>query len=157
MHAWLKLIVTMIQYFPRNILASFITDEPSSSRLLGFIIASFAFGAACLAWFKKDHVNDGAERGTTVPAGAGAPGKIIISSSSTNNEGRLADAPSFETRALRNVFSVRQKTLFVGGNRSTDGIATKNAASSSSTGGGGGGSRPFESSYYFAHNGQSTG
>jgi len=98
-------------------------EEPS--RLIGVGIASIAFVAACLFWFRsKGNNHDSIATTTASSTTLGDKGK---------SDEQIANAP-----ILRNVFSVKQKPTIV--------------AETSTTGG-----RPFESSYYFAHNRHSTG
>ncbi len=103
-------------------------EEPPG--LTGVCIASVAFIAACLFLFRNKGNLDNVTTDTasSTSSATGTAGKTIA-----------------KDQLLRSVFSVKQTPSTVTGNG-------YGASSTSTTGG-----RPFESSYYFAHNGQSTG
>lgn len=106
-------------------------EDPS--RFIGVCIASVVFLVACLFLFRNDNNNNirhGHENNSA--------SSLVESTSGDTVE------PIATTQTLRNVFSVKQKPTFVAGN----GCGTSSSAT---------GDRPFESSYYFAHNKHSTG
>jgi hypothetical protein len=110
------------------------TEE--SSGLIGVCIASVAFIAACLFLFRNKGNHDNV---------------ATTASSTSSGEGTVIGETVAQNQVLHNVFSVKQKkTTIVTGNEC--GASGAEASSTSTTCG-----RPFESSYYFAHNGQSTG
>ena len=115
-----------------SILSSSFVDESIGGGVVGLVVSSLVFGAALLVWFKKDD-------GTTNAKSNSSEAADVVQKSTidkTTNEGAKA-------QPLRNVFSVRQKPIITGSKTSS-----KQKASDE---------RPFESSYYFAHNKHSTG
>ena len=129
----------------RSIISRFINvDDPSRMIIAGsLIIGSLSFFGALL-WFRKD----GNKKLTTNDRGT-----AVKESKKENNDATAQQLKSDNRSAgdgkqqqLRNVFSVKQKPINTGTNGSN--ISKKKASSSD---------RPFESSYYFAHNKHSTG
>jgi hypothetical protein len=123
-------------------------DEPA--RLVGIVAITLFLGASSLLWFK------GGVRGHV-----GGHAAVVVAAALTRKAGSSRRPPDDDdddrggTRSttksgdhrhpakLRSVFSVKQRPVKV-----TGGVDGSSSSSSS---------RPFESSYYFAHNGQSTG
>lgn len=118
-------------------MATSFTDE--QSRLAGIVIASLLFAAALL-WFRTS----GAKR-ARVAAAAATTSSCTAKTDDPSDVGparaKGTDDEGDGKQQLRNVFSVKQKPIVHGSGSS---------AQSSSE-------RPFESSYYFAHNKHSTG
>ena len=112
-------------------LSSSFIDEPSR---IGIVVASLLFVAAVL-WFNKN--NDFSVAVTKTP-----DTNVVEEPSRAKAKGEESKSPAEGDGKLRNVFSVKQKTIVTGG-----GSISKNKSSD----------RPFESSYYFAHNKHSTG
>lgn len=116
-------------------------DSFVNESLTGVVIGSLAFGAA-LFWFRSV---------SSSSSSIGSGLKIISSTARGTTSGEEDDDPNVDGNSnqhqpskmlLRNVFSVKQKPIEVmddGNNKSPSSV------------------RPFESSYYFAHNRQSTG
>lgn len=117
---------------------SSITDDPS--RLAGIVIASVLFGAAVLWLNKKDGFTENAETATAVEADTPKSNKSEEPSAKDDDKYQAAEGD--DGKQLRNVFSVKQKPIVTG---------KKGSSKQSSS------DRPFESSYYFAHNKHSTG
>ena len=112
-------------------LLSSLIDEPS--RLIGVVIATLLFAAAVL-WSKKNNaISD-----ITVESDTKTPKLKADAPKSINDKASIQPA---DDGKLRDVFSVKQKPIVTGNG------GNKQASSD----------RPFESSYYFAHNKHSTG
>ncbi|KAL7548148.1 hypothetical protein ACHAWF_011452 [Thalassiosira exigua] len=116
---------------------------PEWSRLLGgkheivgLVTASLLFGAAWI-WLRKRDQPSADDSGDSW-AEAAAKTAVVADGNSRSGDGKRVEAPS----KLRNVFSVKQKPISTG-----NGSSGKQKSSD----------RPFESSYYFAHNKHSTG
>ena len=132
-----------------SILSSFI-DESSwliedTRGIAGLVIASLFFVAALL-WLKKGNKTKNAkidEDSNDSWAMAAAKTSRAEAPNGGNEESKSqSNAKGGDDGKLRNVFSVKQKP-----------IATGNGSSSKQTSS----EKPFESSYYFAHNKHSTG
>lgn len=128
----------------RSIISRFINgDDPSRMIIAGsLMIGGLSFFGALL-WFRKD----GNKKLTTNDRGT-----VVKESKKENNNPTAQQLKSDNSSSsdgkqqqLRNVFSVKQKPINTGTNGSN--INKKKASSD----------RPFESSYYFAHNKHSTG
>ena len=129
----------------RSIISRFINvDDPSRMIIAGsLIIGGLSFFGALL-WFRKD----GNKKLTTNDRGP-----ALKESKKENNNNAAAQQLKSDNSSggdgkqqqLRNVFSVKEKPNNTGTNGSN--INKKKASSD----------RPFESSYYFAHNKHSTG
>jgi hypothetical protein len=122
-------------------------DEPS--HLTGIIVGTLIFGAA-LRWLFKNEA-DGDDEGAAPTASRERADDVVGGvARSTKSPGGDDDVDDDGRKSLRDVFSVKQGPVLVGG-EGEGGDEERRASSSSSA------SRPFESSYYFAHNGHSTG
>ncbi|KAL7534078.1 hypothetical protein ACHAXR_005622 [Thalassiosira sp. AJA248-18] len=110
-------------------------EEDKNHGIIGLVVASLLFGVA-LIWFKKD---SGKKNTNTVDDSRDAGATAKTEESTGADEGEKTQAKG--DGKLRNVFSVKQKPM-------VHGNGSRNKASSD---------RPFESSYYFAHNKHSTG
>ena len=116
----------------QSMMSSLFPDD--TSRLLGTIIASLLFVRAVLTWFiKKDDSKQ------TSKSKVDNTSDVATETSPWEDENE-DDTPI--DGKLRNVFSVKQKPINTG-----KGSSSKQASTD----------RPFESSYYFAHNKHSTG
>ena len=124
----------------RSIMPSFINvDEPLIAGSI--IIGSLSFFGALL-WFRKD---GNKKKSTTNNRGTALKESKRENTNNDATSQMKSDTRSSDDRKqeqLRNVFSVKQKPINTGTNGS-------NRKASSD--------RPFESSYYFAHNKHSTG
>ena len=127
-----------------SIISRFINvDDPSRMIIAGsLMIGGLSFFGALL-WFSKD----GNKKLTTNDRGT-----VVKESKKENNNPTAQQLKSVNSSSgdgkqqqLLNVFSVKQKPINTGTNGSN--INKKKASSD----------RPFESSYYFAHNKHSTG
>ena len=109
-------------------------------EVVGVVVASVLFVAA-LWWFKRGSGtanNDGKVNANVNDSWVEAAAKSTDAGASSKGD----DGQSKGDGKLRNVFSVKQKPIVHG-----NGSSRKQASSD----------RPFESSYYFAHNQHSTG
>ena len=131
------------------------TNNSLPSQIGGIAIATLLFAIA-LFWFSS--------RRKAPSSSAAAATQTTLSKKSVGGDETKAsdgdgsvttkhdeDAGNNNSSKLRNVFSVKQKPIDTTGKGGSSHNKTKGSSSSTDN------SRPFESSYYFAHNKHSTG
>ena len=130
------------------------------SQIGGIAIATLLFAIA-LFWFSRRKDTQRQDNNTSTRSSSVVATQTTLSKSVGGDETKGGDANSniittkydegagSDSGKLRNVFSVKQKPINTGNGGSS---SNKKKGSSSADN-----SRPFESSYYFAHNKHSTG
>jgi len=106
----------------------YIINSIPSYQIVGLITATIIFVGAIL-WFRRKEEDD-------------ATSNINDHSAIEEEVNKTTSTQKSDNKVLRNVFSVKQQPINTGGSNSTN--TNKEA-------------KPFESSYYFAHNKHSTG
>ena len=131
------------------------TNNSLPSQIGGIAIATLLFAIA-LFWFssrRKAPSSSAAAATQTTLSKKSVGGDETKASDGSVTTKHDEDAGNNNSSKLRNVFSVKQKPINTTGKGGSSHNHNKTKGSTSSTDN----SRPFESSYYFAHNKHSTG